>query len=92
MRVERYMPAINDHGVTVCAMDHCALELYDDRLPRLRLARSCHGGRWHWQVRSAGRWQAVATWPAIGAAQMIDVYQGRAMLPGQGLQLVLDLA
>lgn len=92
MRVERYLPAITDHGVTVCAWDHCALELYDDRLPRLRLARARHGARWHWQVRHGGRWQSAATWPAVGAALMIEVYQGNARLPGQGVQLVLDLA
>lgn len=86
------MPAMTDAGVTICAMDHCALELYDDRLPRLRLVRVCHGARWHWQVRKAGRWQAAAPWPAVGAALMIEAYRGQAMLPGQGVQLALDLA
>lgn len=92
MRVERYLPAITDAGVGVCSMDHCALLLFDERLPRLRLARLEYGARWRWQVLQGGRWMAVAAWPAIGAVQMIEVYQGKALLPGQGLQLVLDLA
>lgn len=91
MRIERYLPAISDAGIAACAMDHCALLLIDERLPGLRLARPEYGHGWHWQVRQGGRWIVAATWPAVGAAQMVAAYKGDGSLPGQGVQLTLDL-